>query len=94
VSAETATLAAVLRVEQRLDRLERQLEAIAAARDPWPDRLTTSQATVYARVTPRTLYRWLRAGRLSDLGSPRRWLREELDRCAAGDRPAPVGMVS
>lgn len=88
MSAETATLAAVLRVEQQLGRLERQLDAVVAARDPWPDRLTTSQAMVYARCSRRTLYRWLAEGRLSDLGSPRRWLRGELDRCAAGDRPA------
>jgi len=93
MSTATATLAAVLRVEQRLDRLERQLDAMQAARDPWPDRLRTSQATVYARCSAQTLYRWLRAGRLSDLGTPRRWLRSELDRCAAGDRPAPAAPI-
>ena len=87
MSTETATLAAILRVEQQLGRIERRLELIETSRDPWPDRLTTSQAAVYARASTRTLYRWMMLGRLSDLGTPRRWLRGELDRCAAGDRP-------
>ena len=91
MSAETATLAAVLRVEQEVARLHRRIEVMEAERTPWPNLLTTSQAMVYARVSRRTLNRWLSTGRLSDLGAPRRWSRQELDRCLAGSAPLTGG---
>ncbi len=86
MSADTATLAAVLRVERQVGELVRRLDALEAAATPWPGEMTTAQAVLYARCSARTLYRWLRLGRVSDLGSPRRWRRTELDRMLAHAR--------
>ena len=89
MSAETAILVELREVNSRLARLEARLDATAPT--PWPDRLRTTEAVLYVRhayriprFAARTLYKWLASGRLSDLQRPRRWSRDELDRCCSG----------
>ena len=89
MSTETAILVQLQEVNTRLGRLEAGLDS--ASPTPWPDRMRTSEAVIYVRqayhlprFSARTLYKWLAAGRLSDVSGPRRWVRGELDQCCSG----------
>jgi hypothetical protein len=89
LSAESAILLELHEVNAKLDQLAARLNAVSPT--VWPERLRTVEAVLYVRQAhrlptfcARTLSKWLAAGRLSDIASPRRWLREELDRCCCG----------
>ena len=89
MSTESAILIELQDLRDRLDRIAARLDVVSPS--PYPDRLKTTEAVLYVRhahhwpaFSPSTLYRWLAAGRITDLAHPRRWLREELDRCCVG----------
>ncbi len=89
MSAETAILLELHELNAKLDQLAARIDAVSPT--VWPERLRTVEAVLYVRQAhrwptfcARTLSKWLAAGRLSDIASPRRWLRGELDRCCAG----------
>ena len=91
MSTETVSLLELKAIRQELACLRAEIRAKNAT--PWPDRLSTTEAVLYIRhayrspkFTASTLYRWVREGRdLSNIVHPRRWLREEIDRCLGGD---------
>ena len=89
MSADTAILVELRQLRAQVTRIEARLDVASPA--PWSDRLTTAQAVIYVRqahhlprFSARTLYKWLAVGRLSDVSSPRRWVRSELDQCCSG----------
>lgn len=88
MSSESAIIVKLNEVLDRMGRLEALLSATRPT--PWPDRLTTQQATAYVRVAygrprfgGRTLRKWRADGLLTTF-KPCRWDRAELDRILSG----------
>jgi hypothetical protein len=89
LSTETAVLLELRAINAKLDRLAARLDAASPA--PWPERLNTTQATLYVQqayhwpsFSPRTLRKWRAEGRLTRFEHPCRWDRAELDRVCSG----------
>jgi hypothetical protein len=89
VSVETASLLELKVLRYELGCLRAEIRAKGAT--PWPDLLTTTEAVLYVRhahrlprFAARTLYKWLAVGRLRNIAKPRRWDREDIDRCLGG----------
>ena len=93
MSFETRVLLELQAVREELGAIRRRLDTPVVSL-AMPDLLTTSQARLYCAkdgklISRETLHRWIRAGKLTDIRSPRRYRRSELDLCIAGQPISP-----
>lgn len=84
MSTESATLLAIQALRREVESLGRHLELVASRTQAAPDRLSTREASKYARCSSTTLYTWRDRGWLVYHEGPRPWSRADLDRCLTG----------